>query len=565
MKKRLIIFICISVVLALIVFIVPEHQQKSLKDAIASAVNVDASFLNLNLPPMPARLPGSILAPRNGSFMIYKEGKATNNDIIVGESFSIEASLQGAVTAKGFVGSNIISAAFDNDKDLNVSLKISDAHVLELPIPSLEDIVLDDNTVSNALKRGVNPSIVNRSYIGRVEYIIKAKNEKGLEALSELKDMGNEIAENSSRNFKLIDRFKTEKEIEFSIEKPIVFAFELLDINMLTAEFSPDDTLTRGYLPDDTLAGSYSTDEFNEISLTPVSPQRPQRAADQNSPTAPSQTENRESTKWGLIVISSAHYSHDAELNSPQSAEGSVVAEKIFEEYNPTFVKKLLSSSEKPLTDDMIMGWSTDLAADLSETPVDHLIIYYVGRGLTLPNGEIQLLQGNVNRDYTERAVEASAPKTSRESDGMMLVETLHSAIGASGIPFTLLIDACSPKDKIISGKISDIAHTLKTTGKRFPYRNETDAVIFSSKPGSAALYHENILNPYGVDLPPLASGLLKYSAFAPLENDEQNLADMISANIDWIDGIGEITVDGTVTWSNLETLQNTLKNIYRD
>jgi hypothetical protein len=88
------------------------------------------------------------------------------------------------------------------------------------------------------------------------------------------------------------------------------------------------------------------------------------------------------------------------------------------------------------------LQWSITLTEFLFENPVDHLLIYYAGHGLSLPNGELILLQGDVNKDYAERAAQASTPQTATNGDGLMLASTLHSAFGMTGIPYTLLIDA---------------------------------------------------------------------------------------------------------------------------
>ncbi|MFA0006467.1 hypothetical protein AB4422_24255, partial [Vibrio splendidus] len=71
MKKVATIIISITVIIGIAVFIVGNVQKKTLKDAIASAVNVDSSKLLLNLPPKSARVPGTILSPSKSSFMVY--------------------------------------------------------------------------------------------------------------------------------------------------------------------------------------------------------------------------------------------------------------------------------------------------------------------------------------------------------------------------------------------------------------------------------------------------------------------------------------------------------------
>lgn len=568
MKKYIAIIFGITFILAMGVYIVSFLQKKDLKDAIADAVNTDPSALILNMPPMPARLPGSILAPRKKSFLVYSAGDQAHEDLIEGDKFTIEATMKNLSQVGSSVGSNIISTAFNNNNHLEVSLYISNANILELPISTLKQLSKENNSVQSALKRNLNPLIVNRSYFGDVEYIIKAKDDLGVDVLGDIADMGYQVAEERSGHFKFTDRLESKKEVSFSIAKPIVFAFELMDIGSLTTELSG---------------------EITEISLTPISERR---AYSLNTPIEKlGLSNNQKKPKWGLITISSAHYSNNATLNVPQATEGANIIEALFKKYKPDFVKRLGSTKDTPLTDEKLLEWSIDLTMDLLKEPVDHLLIYYTGHGLSLPNGELLLLQGNVNKDFAERAVEAVNPNTAANDDGLMLAQTLYSSLGASGVPFTLLIDACYPSDEmqqaltrvsmvigsrdgtnlyyygnqaLITNEMSEIACTMSEIGQRFPYRNEDNAVIFSSKPGATSMFLENPINPYGLDLPPLASRILRYSQYAPIEPGDQSIANVIRANIDTVNGIGEIGLDGSITWSNIEPMRSTFEHVYR-
>lgn len=569
MKKYIAIILGVAFLMVVGVFVASILQKKDLKDAIAAAVNADPNALILNLPPMPARFPGTILAPREKFFMIYAAGDQSNDELIEGDDFTIDATIQNLSQAGSFTGSNIFTTTLNNSDHLEVNLKISNAKVIELLIPTLKQIAKKHSSVQSALKRGLNPLIVRRSYFGNVEYILKAKNQVGMDALIDMADMGYKIAEKRSGKFKFTDRLESDKEVSFSISKPIVFAFELMGIGSLTTELSND---------------------YSEISLTPVSSRRVSNIDTPITNYKPNY--NQKKPKWGLITISSAHYTNDAQLNTPQAAEGANLVEEFFRQYNPTFVKRIWSTKDNPITDEKLLDWSINLTMDLLNEPVDHLLIYYAGHGLSLPNGELLLLQGNVNKDFAERALDASNPQTASNGDGLMLAETLYSAFGAAGVPFTLLIDACYPNDEmqesltrvsmtlgsrdgsnlyyfgdqaLITDEMSQVGNTISEIGQRFPYRREDNAVIFSTKPGARAVYQENSINPYGFDLPPLASRIIRYSQYAPVVQGDQSIADVIRVNIDLINGIGGIGLDGTITWSNIEPMLSTFKHVYRD
>jgi hypothetical protein len=259
---------------------------------------------------------------------------------------------------------------------------------------------------------------------------------------------------------------------------------------------------------------------------------------------------------------------------------------QFFESYAPAFTKQLNSTKEAPISDQRLLEWTVDLTLELLEEPVDHLIVYYTGHGLSLPNGEIVLLQGNVNKDYAERAVQSYNPSISVSGDGLLLVEQLYDAIAMTNVPFTLIIDACYPNDEmadaltrvsmllgdkegselyyignnaLITDELSDIGKVMREIGSRFEYRQQDNAVIFSSKPGAKSVFKPNPIDPYGLDLPPLASRILKYSDYINNDNNKLSLADIIKANIDSKNGLGEISLNGSITWSNLDAMSDSL------
>jgi hypothetical protein len=255
---------------------------------------------------------------------------------------------------------------------------------------------------------------------------------------------------------------------------------------------------------------------------------------------------------------------------------------QFFESYDPVFTKTLNSSKGSPLTDEYLLDWSVNLTMELLNDPVDHLLVYYAGHGLTLPNGEVVLLQGNINKDYAENAAKNNTPSKSQLGDGLLLVEQLYDALAMANIPFTLLIDACHPNDEmaealtrvsmllgdkdgseiyyigdeaIITSELSDIGQVMRKIGSRFEYRQQSNAVIFSSKPGAKSVFKPNPVDPYGLKLPPLAARILKYKDFVGPNNNRLALAEIIRMSTDSVNGLGEVSLDGSITWSNLDNM----------
>lgn len=528
-------------------------QKKSLEDALISAVGIKSDNLIVNLPPYPIRVPGTILSPSDASSMIYQAGYLEHESMIKGDKFSIEAKINDVSNLMGSTNNSLLSYAASANEELDVFLSIKEAFIAELPVEILKATI--DNTLTGETNISVDPVIISRSYIGSVEYIIKAVSDAGVDVLGELADKASKIGPNSSANFAFEDRIASKKEIAFSIEKPITFAYEVLEANYVSTNLS----------------------NSGEFKLNEISARRFDKVAAKNKVESPYKNKS-----WGAITISNAHYENLSFLNTSQAEEAALLMSEFFGAYDPTFLSQLHSTASEPLSDDRLLEWSIDLSMQMLENPVDHLFIYYTGHGLSLPNGEMVLLQGNVDKDYAEKAARNNSPQTSESEDGLLLVEQLYDALSMTSVPFTLIIDACYPsgemasaltrvsmllgdedgselyyigQNELITDELSDLGAVLRQIGNRFKYRQQSNAVIFSSKPGAKSVYFPNPINPYGIDLPPMASRILKYRNYVDAENNRLPISKIIRKNIDSVNGLGEVNLDGSITWSNLDNM----------
>jgi hypothetical protein len=555
MKKVTTLILGLVLLVGITVYILGDVQKKDLKDAIASAVNSEPSKILLNLPPNPVRAPGTILSPRSSSFLIYTPGSMADENLLKGESFSINAVLDDMSQIYGATKNSFLTTAFSSNSHLEVTLNITDAYIAELPIKELKLRAIDNELVNEAIRKGNDPIIVSRSYVGKVEYVIQASDDIGVQALIEMSKKGFEIAKNKLGSFEFSDRLESKKEIGFSITQPIVFAYEVLSVSFVVTDLS----------------------DGAEVGLTEISARRVKELGNENKVSSKNTL-----TKWGAVSISNAHYPNFSDLNVPQAERAGSLMADFLESYNPEFTKRIISTKVNPLTDESLLDWSVDFTMEMLENPVEHLVVYYTGHGLSLPNGEVVLLQGNINKDYAERAAKNGTPELSELGDGILLVEQLYNALEMAGVPFTLIIDACYPNDEmaealtrvsmlmsdksgtellyngdefLITNELSDIGRVMRIIGSRFEYRTKDNAVIFSSKPGAKSVFKVNPIDPYDLDLPPLAAGILQYSHFASSESSKLGLGTIIRRNIDSANGLGEVSLNGSITWSNLEPM----------
>lgn len=552
-KKYLLITASIVICLSIAVFGLQYFQKKSLEDALVSAVGIKSDNLIVNLPPYPIRVPGTILSPNDSSSMIYRAGYLDHESMIIGDKFSIEAKISDISSLIGTTKNSLLYYATSSNEDLEVFLIIKDAFIAELPVAILKSLV--DEQFQGAQNIQVEPLIINRAYIGTVEYIIKATSNAGVEVLSELSDKVIDIRSKRDGDFSFEDRIVSQKEVSFSIASPITFAYEALEANYVSTNLS----------------------DSGVFNLHEISARRVQRLAADNNVASP-----YDKKSWGAITISNAHYKNLSKLNTPQADEAASLMAEFFDGYNPTFSKSLHSSVSDPLSDSTLLDWTIDLTLELLENPVEHLFVYYTGHGLSLPNGEMILLQGNVDKDYAEKAANNKTPETSVSGDGLLLVEQLYDALAMTSVPFTMIVDACYPNDEmanaltrvdmllgdedgselyyigdneLITDELSDLGAVLRQVGNRFDYRQQANAVIFSSKPGAKSVYHPNPNNPYGILLPPMASRILKYSNYVDAENKRIPISEIIRNSIDSVNGLGEVSLDGSITWSNLKNM----------
>lgn len=563
-KNKYIILALITVLVAVLIFVVPLFFKKGLKSTVAQVLNTDEQYLSLNMPPLPARYPGSILLPLNGSYSIFLAGSSEDERILRGEKFDISAELDQTISGFGKSSAGILSTVFSNNEHFVIKLNITDGQILEMPIDDLKSIVLGNESARKAADDRLEPIILNRAYQGKVSYEIIAKDEKGVEILTEIKPKFTDIS-NSNPNLSIDGTLTTNQKLSFSLNDPIIIAYEHLGVDYVMNNLSGENGLTA-----ELSLMSAAMMEENRLDSVIVSTQ---------------QTE----IKWGLVTIGSGHFESLATMDVPEVVSSAKLVSSILGSYDPVFSHELISTEDDIIAEEEVLELSIALTLQMLDEPVDYLVVYYVGHGLSLPNGEMVLLQGDIKKDFAERIADSMTPQTSQLGDGMILVETLFSSFEVTGVPMTLILDACYPSDEmqmaldrvsmntigedgtglvyfgnqeLITDEMSEISSALSSIGNRFEYRTLDNPIIFSSKPGAKALFRENPYSYFDYRLAPLASRIAKSfqgnNAFnqIPMNNLVLNITDFRN-------GIGEISLSGSITWSNLDVMNEKLSNVY--
>ncbi len=562
MNKKILISVLVIVVLCLGVFLIPPLFQKDLKESLADILNIESKKLILNLPPSPSRYPGSILLPYDKSYLVFTLNDSLDKNLERGKKFNINAKLKNSQFVNGNTSSGIMEGIFSNKQHFEILVEIKNGQIIELPIKHLKEYIKNHPEVLNALNKRQQPIILNRSYLGVLTYNIVAKDKKGAEILSEFEKNAEELQKRIPE-IKINSDFSNNNKISFSLTEPIIIAYEAMLVSYIVDNLSNEDLQIR--------LATIIEDDIIDLKSS-------------NSKIDLPRTNNK---NWGLITIGSGHFENFATLDVPEAVHSASTVKKILENYDPKFIKSLISSENDIVTDDKLLDWTIDLNIELQENPVDYLVIYYAGHALTLPNGEMSLLQGNLKKDFVETAIENMDEKIANPNDGHLLVRTLYDSFEMTGIPFTIILDACSPNEEmeqalqnvnmllgskdgsnlmyigdepLITDEMSKISNVLSEIGNRFEYRTTTNPIIFSSKPGAKALFQNDPNSYYDLRLAPLAARLSRYSQFN-LPSEPLSLDELLRMTVDY-SGVGEVSLSGTITWSNLELMNEKLENV---
>ncbi|MEE1963091.1 hypothetical protein V1387_10385 [Allomuricauda taeanensis] len=563
-KKKIIITIILFSLAIAAVFIIPLFFKKDLKEALADIFNTDKDNLILNLPPSPSRFPGTILLPHGDSYLVHSLNTGNDENLVMGEKFSVSAVVDDFKSIKSTVSSGFLDGVFSNRQHFEMSVEIKDGQILELPIPLLKEYVQNTTSVKKTLDKRQIPVILNRAYKGVVTYFVSAIDKKGAEILAEIENEAGEITK-SVPSLSIEGFSKTDKKISFQINEPIIIAFEALSIDFVMNNLATDP---------------------GEIKFNQIHSEELYTLAEENGKSI-NHLQNK--TSWGLVTIGSGHYKYLATYDIPEAVYSAEKVSEVMGKYNPKFSKQLLSNENDVLTDDKILDWTIQLHMELLENPVDYLIVYYSGHGLSLPNGEMTLPQGNLQKDFAETALKNMTPTAASPSDGYILAETLYDSFDVMGIPFTLLLDACYENEEmqdallkvsmtlgdkdgsnllyhgdeaLITNEMGKLGNALYDIGQRFDYRKRSNPVIFSSKPGTVSNLENNPESYFEYRLAPIAARLARYHQFNT-PSDPIPLNKLISNITDLKSGIGEISLEGTTTWSDLDVLNNALDSNY--
>lgn len=594
MKKIVISSIAVLVLGVIAVFVVPRIFEEDLESVLAEALNVDKENLIINLPPSPGRVPGEVLLPHKGGYVSYLRN--SNFEALAGEEFKLRTKLTSSVASSSIGAGGVLEHVFENLSHFDVDLVVEEGRILELSIPEIKNLLKDNKMIRAAVDSRKELIVLHRAIEGIVSYEIRATDEKGAEILADTRVDAKIL---STRNDEITIEGETASSQHFSLllSTPVIFAFEALSVNYVINDLSGDDldvvvntvAMNTIDLMSENNTARIKRDELEMLERKDRL-ERQEWALEEmelNSGLESMGAVPASDIRWGLVTIGSAHFDGMATMDVPEAIKSLSIFRKTFEGYDPIFVQQLVSSEDDVVTEQEVLDWTINFTMGMFSNPdsIDYLIVYYTGHGLSLPNGELALLTGDAKKDYAENALKSMTPKSSAPYDGILLAETVYSSIEMAGVPFTLFIDACYPNDEmqealnrvamsvnedggnlvyhgendIITDEMQTVHSAQYDIGNRFPYRTTTNPVIFSTKPGAKAKLRPDPNSFYSMKVSPIAERFMQYEAMLRTIS----LNELVKLTIDSKGGLGEISLEGTVSWSSLDSLSYYTSDIY--
>lgn len=194
--------------------------------------------------------------------------------------------------------------------------------------------------------------------------------------------------------------------------------------------------------------------------------------------------------------------------------------------------------------------------ADASKRGDEFLVVYYIGHGV-VKSGGLMLLQG--------------------EGDALPLHD-LYEALGTD-VPFAIVVDACQDDaaftslarargfvllpdtgsldylgdDDTLMHDLSAIGDDLQAAGAA-PFLRTHNPVILSAKPGVRARARLHPLWSWGQQVGPMAARIWAAITRQRLSRTRSSLCETLQSVVDLRQGVGEISMTGSVSWSDFST-----------
>jgi hypothetical protein len=530
-----------------------EAPRVTLREALAARLACSPESLHMNVPPASGRYPGALLvrAPDGLLLPVTFEHRP---DGVGAPSFELEgyAVTSASAALSGTVGGG---QKFDSDVDelLDVSLQLREGRVIEAPLPSLRERVASDGDVARLRARGRDPEVIVRAYEATCDLVLRQRSEMNAKQWLELRKAA----------LKSSAELREDGSLVFRSKSPSVVAYETLSVGIV--------------------ADSLGSGEPRVVLTETVAENISGPAKPRASPTT--------------TVFAGVASTRNPLLGDLPAAQNSLtLMEEAMAEAGVE--ERVTWASDGLLDKDTLFGWLRGVAERTEKAAAEAVVVYWVGHSVSLSNGQLYLVMGDYQGDLQEdvgsverrdmlseegqplsgtniddlvgvlQAVEDLAPD---EVPGLVPLVEVHSFLAESEVPFVILVDGCYPAERMdelreelyltewgdyfgpnLSPDMGRYSKALGIFGKR-PYLTSPDPVVLAAKPGTLAPIRRHPWNEwdFATGVGPLASRVAWNIRRSRGYSEGLSWGQLLSLIADQKRGLGELSVRGSITWSD--------------
>jgi hypothetical protein len=573
-RRQIVLLAAVVVAISAIAIILPRFLAKprDIRSALAVALHIPKERIVdffLNLPPASSRYPGAILVGKK--LLVLEPSTANDTGFLEGQHFTLTASDSAVAGAAGSLDSTLLRSAARDSENVSLELTVNDGKVLELPVSELKRRLIDSESAKSAANKGVDPLVIDRAYVGTLEFVLRGKSDAGAKLLANIAK-SKELAVSTTAS---LDASRlAEGEIKLTLSAPVVFAFEVSAASYITTNLGvgPSDVNFRRIGPDD-------------ISKLPASPS----------------ASHHEVVPWTLATVSSGYYPALQTLTQSWNASSADLVENALSYYHPAGSLRLRATQDTPVTEKSIDAFISTIANTAARSGSHVLVFYYIGHTVSWPNGDVALVLGDATaiprlersgsntgaaKQFGEqignlaRLADTLQANSEKLPPGYLPLREVYASLEKTNSPFLLAIDGCLRNDDfekfreslgIVSNanagsfffvgadqqllsNVSEFDSHLRHFADGLPYLHSTNPVILAAKPGTFAIPAANpalAWEPAG----PLAWRIAHYVRSSLFDASPPTLADVFF-NISDYKGTGEVSPKGSISWSDFSEFQ---------
>ena len=511
----------------------------------------------LNIPPQhDQRLPGESFIVSDPLWVI---SKGTKKAAYVTASYTQDLSIEidsDLIKAMGF-GYRLLTHLKPVER--HAKLEVDDLKLLTMPIPLIKHWVDKNTDLKDSLNKGQEPFVVTRSWIGDVS-VLFSKGNLSKQKWGRLKTKISKLVKHRSGviSFNVSDK----NSFRISFNYPQVLLFESMLASYIQDKLGHEEADAKLSYADESMILA----QPNASKIVPK---------DKN---------------WHLVTISSGYYKESATLNQPWNKDSAELVIDALLPFQPAEVHSLYASQERPITRRVLSQFLSRLRFETQKSEL--LVFYVVSHGFTIKDSDLYLALADIkpetllktqtransssiaidvgNLGELEKIVKSISKRSAPKSKEYISLKELSKILESMGRPFVLMVDSCVTSAQIesfrkelgfvdglnylgphefVTDEVTKVAKIMNDFAEGKKHLKTYNPIILGAKPGVAApaLPHPTLAaGPY---VGPLAKKLFRVSMVQRV-NFQPELLSLLRKTVDFQNGVGMITLEGTASWA---------------